>query len=178
MKTGTQDRKKIIILAALLAVAGVLLWRQFASSGPGAAPVGPAADAVDASLPNLARLETRLRLGRIERLRQIRYKGSRRDLFVAGPNAMTRLADARHAAAPPPTPPPPPRPSGPPPIPMKFYGYARRAGVPQRVFLQYGDKVFIVHVGESIAGRFQIISITPTSVEVRDLTSQQTQFLP
>ncbi len=178
MKSGVQERKKVIWLAVLLLLAGWMLWRQFAS-GPQPNAAAPAVSDPTAALPSLSQIMTHLQLNKLEQLQKIQYKGSRRDLFVAGPEAMTRLRAPRPLPSPATRPASMPmQPPSPPPIPVKYYGFARRPDGPQRVFLEYGGKVFIAGDGDRIAGRYQVLSISPSTVQVRDLVSQQTQFLP
>ncbi len=180
MKLGLENRKKVMWLAVLMALAGLLFWNELSSGGPKF--TGSAPQAQNGGLPDLNRIEARLHTSALDRLQQVRYRGSRRDLFVAGPQAMTPLQAAGAAAARrgpiAPHPVLPPQPAGPPPIPLRFYGYTQRAGQPPQCFLQFGGKIFIVGTGERVAGRYVILSINANTVQVRDQVTQNTQFLP
>lgn len=181
MQTGTQERKKLLILAALVVVAaGVGLHNFFPSSLrlPGSHPVAHA----DAALANL---DPRLHLDALERLREIRYAGDGRDLFKMGATpekasatAAAAAARAQHLAA---MPPPMPRPMGPPPpppVPLKAFGYATQPGQPKKVFLVDGDEVYVAEQGGVVEKRYQVLNIQPTTVLLKDLQSQQTALLP
>ena len=181
MQTGTQERKKLLILAVLLVVAGgVALHNLFPSSLrlPGRHRVRPTDTA-------LANLDPRLHLDALERLRGIRYDGEGRDLFKMGaepvkPAAVKAAARARAhrqamlAAAPPrPVGPPPP-----PPVPLKAFGYATQPGQPKKVFLVDGEEVYVAEQGGVVEKRYQVLNIQPTTVLLKDLQSQQTALLP
>jgi hypothetical protein len=183
MQTGTQERKKLLILAALVVVAaGVALHNFFPSSLrlPGSHSVPHAGAA-------MTNVDPRLHLDALERLRDIRYAGDGRDLFKMGAApekasvtaaAATARARAQHQAA---MPPPMPRPMGPPPpppVPLKAFGYATQPGQPKKVFLVDGDEVYVAEQGGLVEKRYQVLNIQPTTVLVKDLQSQQTALLP
>lgn len=181
MHNSRQERKKLLILAALLVVAaGVALHNFFPSSLrlPGSHAVRHA----DASLANL---DPRLHLDALERLRAIRYNGEGRDLFKMGAapvkeSAATAAAarqraqrQAMAAAVARPVGPPPP-----PPVPLKAFGYATQPGQPKKVFLVDGSDVYVAELGGVVEKRYQVLNIQPTTVLVKDLQSQQTALLP
>jgi hypothetical protein len=82
-------------------------------------------------------------------------------------------APASTAAAPPPAQPP-----APPPISVKPMGYSETAGGVREVYMSEEDQVYVVHEGETIAGKYKILKITPKIVTVEDVTSHQTADLP
>ncbi len=57
----------------------------------------------------------------------------------------------------------------PPPIPLKFFGFANRPGEPKKVFLIKGEDTFIAGEGEIVDRRYKLVKISPTSVEIQDL---------
>ncbi|MGH9482159.1 MAG: hypothetical protein ACRD1L_08695, partial [Terriglobales bacterium] len=75
-------------------------------------------------------------------------------------------------------PPPPPGPPPPPPIPLRFYGFADASGMPERIFLQLGDDIYVASQGQVIEHRYLIESIGKVSVRVKDLVTQSEQDLP
>lgn len=182
MQTGTQERKKLIILAVLLVVAaGVALHAFFPASLrlPGSHPVSHANAA-------LANIDPRLHLDALERLRDIRYDGKGRDLFKMGAapvqptvaSAASARARAQHQAALAAAPPRPVGPPPPPPVPLKAFGYATQPGQPKKVFLVDGSEVYVAELGGVVEKRYQVLNIQPTTVLVKDLQSQQTAMLP
>jgi hypothetical protein len=67
----------------------------------------------------------------------------------------------------------------PPPIPLKFYGFASSPGEPKKIFLKQGEDVFVAGEGEIVNRRYKVIRISPTSVEIQDLvTSGPPQNIP
>jgi hypothetical protein len=57
----------------------------------------------------------------------------------------------------------------PPPIPLKFYGFASSPGEPKKIFLKQGEDVFVAGEGEIVNRRYKVIRISPTSVEIQDM---------
>ncbi len=179
MNTRTSP-KQIAILAALGAVAALALWHAF--SGHSVNNLRQAAGIRVNAHGNLENQDPALRLDLLKRLRDVRYHGSLRDLFHPGVTLSASANPAGRMPAKPrrivPLPPVQMGPPPPPPIPLKFYGYAKGADVPQSVFLQMGDDFYVVRAGQVIQNRYQILSISRTAVQVKDLQSQQTQQLP
>lgn len=67
----------------------------------------------------------------------------------------------------------------PPPIPLKFYGYANRLKGPARqAFFLDGDEIRIESENDVIRGRYKIIRIGINSAVVEDITSHDQQTLP
>jgi hypothetical protein len=67
----------------------------------------------------------------------------------------------------------------PPPIPLKFYGYANRLSGPARqAFFLDGDDIQIKAENDVIRGKYKIIRIGINSAVVEDLTSHDQQTLP
>jgi len=57
----------------------------------------------------------------------------------------------------------------PPPIPLKFYGFASSPGEAKKIFLKKGEDVFVAGEGEIVDRRYKVIRITATSVEIQDM---------
>jgi hypothetical protein len=64
-----------------------------------------------------------------------------------------------------------PQVQGPPPIPLKFYGFASKPGEPKKIFLKLNDDVFVAGEGEIVDRRYKVIRITNTSVEIQDVVN-------
>ena len=69
-------------------------------------------------------------------------------------------------------------PAGPPPIELLFFGVSTRGNGSRQAFFLRGDDVFIASPGDIVNRRYKVITILPTSVEVTDLTNNNTQRLP
>ena len=132
-------------------------------------------------------IDPTLRLDLLQRLKGIKFAGAGRSLFEAGPAELPPqlakkvivMPDARPgqvaAAAPGPAAKPQP-----PPITLKFYGFAAPAtstGVRRGFFLDE-DEVLIANEGDTIKGRYHVVSLQPKSAEVEDLTTKNRQSLP
>jgi hypothetical protein len=67
----------------------------------------------------------------------------------------------------------------PPPIPLKFYGYANRLSGPARqAFFLDGDDIQIKSENDVIRGKYKVIRIGINSAVVEDLSSHDQQTLP
>lgn len=111
------------------------------------------------------------------------YSGSGRNIFsmtytapVEIPkNVPSARPGAAAAAAVPMGPPPPPPP---PPINLKYFGTAVRANGQRQAFLLQGEDVYLASVGDIVARKYRIVTISPTTIQVQDLVYNDTQSLP
>lgn len=132
-------------------------------------------------------IDPTLRLDLLQRLKGVKFAGAGRSLFEPGPAELPpQLAKkvivmpgaqpgqaAATAAGPAAAPQPPP-------ITLKFYGFAAPAtstGARRGFFLDE-DEVLIANEGDTIKGRYHIVSLQPKSAEVEDLTTKNRQSLP
>jgi hypothetical protein len=81
--------------------------------------------------------------------------------------------DTREAATSGPPPPPPP-----PPINIKFFGFANKPGESRKVFLSQGEDVFIAVEGDIVDRRYKVLTISPMSVEIEDVLTNNRQSIP
>lgn len=185
MKVGTENKSKVIAMVVLAAVAVVLAVRMFLSLGGSpaaaaapAAPVArPAARKPEAKQrPLISSLDPTLRLDLLRAVEDTKYEGSGRNIF------------RQYEPPPPPIPKPvapamtTPQVSGPPPPPpidLKFFGFANHPGEPKKIFLASGSgDVFIAKEGDIVKGRYKVLRIGTTSVQIQDLLSNNTQTIP
>jgi hypothetical protein len=61
---------------------------------------------------------------------------------------------------------------------LKFYGFASKPGEPKKVFLSQGEDVFIASEGETVDRRYKVLHISPMSVEIEDVLSNNRQMIP
>ena len=66
----------------------------------------------------------------------------------------------------------------PPPITLKFFGFANRPGETKKVFLSQGEDVFIAAEGDIVDRRYRVLHISPTAVDVEDVLNNNRQSLP
>jgi hypothetical protein len=155
-----------------------------AGSRPAALPTGNAAGvAAKKMATSSASLDPTLDQGAMLRTEHLVYAGSGRNIFSAvytPPVAIPKpIAPARKTGpAPPPAYVPPPGPPPPPPINLKFFGTATRANGVRQAFLLQGEDVFLASQGDIVARKYKIVSILTNSVQVEDLSNNNTQTLP
>jgi hypothetical protein len=149
------------------------------SSAQAAAPVvtrpatsksGSKASAKGAKRSEGENLDPTLRLDLLASSEKTQYEGLGRNIFVS----QREDVDIPKPVAPPVvdnTPPAyvAPQPTPPPPIPLKFYGFASSPGEPKKIFLKNGDDVFVAGEGEIVDRRYKVVRISATSVEIQDM---------
>ena len=193
MKLGTENRKQVITLAVLGALALVLIGRMLfggetpvpTASAPvpvNSAPVRSRpvprtrARTVRAAMPPHS-VDPSLRYDWLKASEDIQYEGNGRNIFTTQAEVIPEpvkpaATDQPEAAKGPVLPPPPP------PITLKFYGFASKAGEPKRVFLSQGEDLFIAGEGEIVDRRYKVLHIAPTSVEIEDVLNNNRQSIP
>ncbi len=70
------------------------------------------------------------------------------------------------------------QPPPPPPVLLKPFGYAEKLNGLREAVASYQDDIYIIHVGETVAGKYKIIGITPSRVTVNDVATHETVELP
>jgi hypothetical protein len=189
---GTENRKKTIAATVLGVVLLLIVAYQFmpssstiASTTPGtttpgaqASPANPARPAARHSSGSASgkkerppqSLDPTLHLEQLASTEQIKYDGSGRNIFISQAeteipkpqaNGTTDKNDAPAFQI--------PAVAAPPPIPLKFFGFANQPGEPKKIFLSKGDDVFIAGEGEIVDRRYKVVRISPSSVEIQDV---------
>ena len=187
MKLGLEDKKKttwavvlgvIAILAAAYEFIPLLTESSVPATSAQAAAPAPARVSVrtrglrESKKKHVENLDPTLRLDLLASSEQTQYHGTGRNIFVsqAEPVAIPQPKASGHtdeaAAEKPYSVPAPPQA---PPIPLKFYGFASKAGEPRKIFLSLGEDVFVAGEGEIVNRRYKVIRISPTSVEIQDM---------
>ncbi len=194
MKLGTENRKEVIALAVLGGLAVLLVayefWPASTASAPAAAqtvapgpghPVTRRTKSGKVVAVTEPRLDPTLDLNLLKQSEGISYSGNGRNIFVVGSVATIpkplkngtsdggeeRAGLFQH-----------PRPQPPPPITLKFFGFANEPGEPKRVFLSQGEDVFIASEGEIVDRRYRVLRIGPSSVEMEDVLYNNRQSIP
>src|SRR4029077_2149285 len=129
------------------------------ASGPGTSKKSHAAN---------NNLDPTLRLDLLASSEQTKYAGSGRNIFVSQAQDIPQpkapgVTDNKTAVY---TPPPV---QAPPPINLKFFGFANEPGEPKKIFLSQGDDVFIAAEGAIVNRRYRVMRISSTSVEIQDV---------
>jgi len=202
VKLGAESTKKTLIAVALFVVAVLMVIRMI--SGSSSAPTeASTANAEPATLqpvrhtrpagsrkgnraadksagPVTPSLDPRLQLAALHDAEGTKYDGNGRNVFMdteepAIPQAIAPgIKQATKEATN--TPPPPPK-YTPPPIPLKFFGFASGPDH-KRVFLAQGDDVFVATEGDIVQRRYKIMKINNTNIEVMDVLSNNRQTIP
>jgi hypothetical protein len=196
LKFGTEDKKKVALVAVLGVVLIVLAVRtvlQF-TGGPEAAPTAPTPAVKTTSQPGtqVNRPATANNLGLdldpslhpeiMAAAENLLYTGRGRNIFsltsvpiIEKPKAPARptaAAEAAKAAAAVPTGPPPP-----PPIELKYFGFTSTRKGKHKAYFLHNDDVFVAVEGDVVNRRYKIGKITATTVQVTDLPFSNTQTL-
>jgi hypothetical protein len=193
MKLGTENRTQLILLAVLGGLAALLLARAFWPSEPSpvAAPgTTTASNSVRPAMRRSAsgkmvpvtepRLDPTLNFDLLKQSEEIKYTGNGRNIFVAGsvpiekPKGSGVTDKPAVAAYTTPTVAPPP------PITLKFFGFASKPGEPRKVFLSQDQDVWIAGEGDIVNRRYRVlhISSSPPAVDVEDVLNNHKQSLP
>ena len=187
MELGTKNRKKTIwaIVFGVLAVAVVAYEFSPSSSSnftaPGAATPSSTSGLPTRPTPRRAsgpgtskkshaanNLDPTLHLDLLASSEQTKYAGSGRNIFVSQVQDIpqpkgTGVTDNPTAVY------TPPSVQAPPPINLKFFGFANEPGEPRKIFLSQGDDVFIAAEGDIVNRRYKVMRISPNSVEIQDV---------
>ena len=198
MKLGLENRNQKIAAAALGVCLVLLVGYEFRSfsladaSTPATAtssatePLGATTDAPRPASPRgsgskavkkerpAPSLDPTLHLAQLASTEQIKYEGSGRNIFISQPDPVIPVMagpgvtggpgqkkDERLYVA--------PAVAAPPPIPLKFFGFASQPGERKKIFLSKGEDVFIAGEGEIVDRRYKVVKISPTSVEIQDV---------
>jgi hypothetical protein len=188
LKLGSENRTKTIVAGVLMAIALLVvlnaLWGNSPSpaSSAGAAAATPAMPTPAAikrggKKPATARsLDPTLRYDWLKASEAKKYEGNSRNIFRAEadiPQPVAPVAAEQQPQSQQPTGPAPP-----PPINLKFFGFANKVGEARKVFLSQGEDVFIAREGDIVDRRYRIVHITPTSVEIEDVINNNRQSIP
>jgi hypothetical protein len=203
MKLGTEDKKKVAILAAMLAIIiPVAIWElhgYFAS--PSAAPAatiqrtparttartaesataGQAAAAPEAERIDNGLIDPTLHLAKLAQSEDVEYAGTGRNIFSAdsAPTIPEPIKNPRDNNADVTVPAAPPGPPQPPPIDLKYFGYVQPKDKSWiRAFVSHGDDIFVANKGEIVDHRYKVTNISPSGIQVTDLAYNNSQTLP
>ena len=193
MQSGFENKKKAMIAGGLGAVALLVVVYQFVpffmgpstpSSTQAAAPSPivsqtrtPSARSVKGKAGkkvHVENLDPTLRLDLLAASEQMRYEGNGRNIFVSQPDVVIQKPIAPGATDAPTAEGPKyqtPTVAPPPPIPLKFYGFASSPGEPKKIFLKLNDDVFVAGEGEIVDRRYKVVKITNTFVEIQDVVN-------
>jgi hypothetical protein len=189
LKLGIENRKQVIALAVLGGIALLMLAYEFWPSSTATPTATQTAATVAKPLMRRSasgkmvpagqpRLDPTLDLNTITQSEEIKYAGNGRNIFVMGsvpievPKGHGTSGEEVAGVRPLPAIAPPP------PITLKFFGFANRPGETKKVFLSQGEDIFIAAEGDIVDRRYRVLHISPTAVDVEDVLNNNRQSLP
>ena len=159
------ERAKLAILIVLGVILAVVMFYVVKGESPVAVAAGQQGAYHPIAIENPA-----LHLDRIERLRKLEYHPTGRDIFSASlppPPVDKRLPVL-------PVGPPPPQPEPPLTVPFKYYGFTADAVTKhRRAFFTNGEDVFIAAEGETVQGKYRVITIGNTWAEIEEVSTSR-----
>lgn len=196
MNLGAENRNKVIAAVSLVIIAVVLMATRFSGflglgSSNAASPTAVnIANSPERHVPatrstsrNASRKQTAaqsldptLRTDLLKISEDTKYEGTGRNIFrvfVVIPTTVAPVAtqEPSQQVQGPVLPPPPP-------IDLKFYGYATPTGGTRRIFLVQGEDIFVAREGDIVDRRYKVVRISPTAVEILDVLSNNRQSIP
>jgi hypothetical protein len=203
MALGTENKRQVYIVIGLFAailIGGVYelydyfsgpptpsapvpvaVVHQPAAAGSKAAAAGsPGAAGAEAEKLSNPGLDPTVHFDKLAQSEDVEYLGTGRNIFSADsipvkieePVAPVRPGAANVATAPSVAAAPQA-----PPIDLKYFGYTQARDKSIKAFFTHGDDIFMARSGEVVDHRYKIGAIQPTSVEVTDLSYNNTQKL-
>jgi hypothetical protein len=190
VKLGIENRKQMIAAAVLGVFLLLVVVYQFMPSSstiasttpatmtgpegtvtkaPRSAPRHSSGSVVGKKAPAPQSLDPTLHLAQLASTEQITYEGSGRNIFISQPDPVIPMphdngtTDKKEDSF------KLPSVAAPPPIPLKFFGFASKPGEAKKIFLSKGEDVFIAGEGEIVDRRYKVVRISPTSVEIQDV---------
>ncbi len=175
MKTGTDSPVKtgLAILLGIVAIFYIARWVIGSNETPTTAARSSAAQSGKKG-QGINSLDPTLRTDLLKDEEETKYESKGRNLFLLQAEIPQPV---KNPIVPTPQPiyqgPPPP-----PPINVKFFGFANRPGEAKRIFLSQGEDIWVAKEGDIVNRRYKIVKINANSVEIEDVLSNNRQSIP
>jgi hypothetical protein len=135
--------------------------------------------------PDPVAVDPTLRLDLLAKVQAVKFDGGERNLFQFGAAPLPKTPEPKIVPKPQAPVPGESKPSEtpikppPPPIPLKFYGYASQSRPNQkRAFFLEGDEIIMATEGDLIKKRYKVVRIGINSVVMEDIENKNQQTLP
>lgn len=176
MKTGTESKTKTGFAIVLGVIALLMLFRTyFGETGATTPPPSTAATAAaKGKTKQISSLDPTLRTDLLRTSEETKYEGKGRNIFTAMAEPLPQPKTPVIKNPEPIVQGPPP----PPPIDMKFIGFATKQGSQKKIFLLQNSDVFVAGEGDIVNRRYKILKINPNSVEIEDVLNNNRQSIP
>ncbi len=185
MTLGTENRNKTIAVVAVVSLAVIIVvWELWpASTTSASVSTTPTAHPAQTNPGKkgaqvLSTIDPTLRTDLLKDSEGIKYEGNGKNIFVAAAEPIPQPIAPAFIPRSQPQPVVPQGPAPPPPIPLKFYGFATPRGEHTKVFLSENDDIFIAGEGDIVDRRYKVIRIYPMAVEIEDVLNNNRQQIP
>lgn len=193
MKLGTEKKGQVVLVVVLFAVVlgfgGWELYGYFATPSAPAHPVpaqtavpaaGSATTGNEAQKVSAPSMDPTLHLELLAQSENVEYAGTGRNIFSADSAPVQIETPIKSPRAGPEAPrvEVPTGPPRPPAIDLKYFGYTRAPDKSLQAFFVQGDEIFMAQIGQIVDHRYKVDMIQPGSVQVTDLSYNNTQTLP
>jgi hypothetical protein len=175
-----KQQKQVIVLCVLAAVAALVWYEERSDSAGSASPAS-----IAQTYPMLSIENPEIRWDELERAQRTEYKSIGRNPFskqapapatVAQGQGIAKPKDPRPFIGPQKEPDPPPFV---PPTNVKFFGYGTVPnGSSRRAFFSDGEEVYIVSEGETFLGRYRVVKVNNTNLEIEEVSSGRRATMP
>jgi hypothetical protein len=179
MRIGTENKKQVCWMIGLLATAALILIYNLQGSDKMASPVLPGIATVAASQTRTlqeADLEAGLNLDGLALSQHISYEVGGRNPFRIQEIKIERIISSPKTTQEQDKQQTPELPQLPP-IPLQYYGFAKKRNESNRIFLQGNGEVFIAKLDDIVERRYKVIEISKNTVVVEDVLGNNQQSI-